>query len=283
MSVKNITVKGVSKHYGSVTALDNVSLTLAEHKIYGLLGRNGAGKTTLLNAIAGRIFADEGEIAINGYAVQDDKAETNNVYMMSEQTLYPDGMTVGKAFKKTALFYEGFDMDEVLELCRKFKLATGKKINSLSTGYTSVFKIITALATNAEYLLFDEPVLGLDAGHRDIFYKTLLKKFAEKPFTAIISTHLVEEVAHIAEEVIIIKEGRIIVNESCQDLLARGYTVSGPAATVEQYAAGKPLLGMDSLGGLKTACLSGVPDNVPETLELGKPDLQTFFIYLTSD
>ena len=278
-----IEVKGISKRYGRVIALDNVSLVFAEHKIYGLLGRNGAGKTTLLSAIAGRIFADKGSISVNGFSVRDGNMESNNVYMMSEQGLYPEGMTVKKVFKKTALFYEGFDMEAALELCRKFQLATNKKTNALSTGYASILKIITALSTNAEYLLFDEPVLGLDANHRDVFYKELLKKFAEKPFTAVISTHLVEEITNLAEEIIVIKNGQIIINESCQNLLTRGYTVSGPAAAVEQYVSGKTLLGIDSLGGLKTACLSGMPEEVPETLEVGRLDLQQLFIYLTND
>jgi len=160
----------------------------------------------------------------------------------------------------------------------------GKKIKSLSTGYSSIFKLITALSTNAPYLLLDEPVLGLDANHRDLFYKVLIEKISENPCTVVISTHLIEEVAGVIDQVVIIRDGVIIRNESRDELLSKGYTVSGPAGFIEAFSAGKQVLGIDQLGGLKTAYILGElkKSDVPKGIEVSKMDLQRMFIQLTN-
>lgn len=79
----------------------------------------------------------------------------------------------------------------------------------MSTGYQSIFKNIMALSVNVPYVFLDEPVLGLDAYHRELFYRLLIEKYAQNPFTVVISTHLIEEVTNIVEHVIIIKTDRL--------------------------------------------------------------------------
>lgn len=141
-----------------------------------------------------------------------------------------------------------------------------------------------ALSVNTPYVLLDEPVLGLDANHREMFYKMLLEKYAEKPFMAVISTHIIEEVSGIIEDVIIIKSGRIIRNEPCEELLSKGYTVSGTASKVDYFIKDKQVIGTDTLGGLKTAYILGkAEDSVPEGLDITKLDLQKLFIQLTNE
>ena len=101
---------------------------------------------------------------------------------------------------------------------------TRKKAVTLSTGYKSIFKIILALSLDVPYLLFDEPVLGLDANHRELFYKLLLESYGEKPKTILIATHLIEEIAHVIEHIVIIKRGEILRDEPVETLLESGYT-----------------------------------------------------------
>ena len=163
-----------------------------------------------------------------------------------------------------------------------FELPQKKKIKSLSTGYQSIFKNIVALSVNVPFVFLDEPVLGLDAYHRELFYKVLIEKYAERPFTAVISTHLIEEAANIIEQVIVIKSGQIICSKSLEELLASGYCVSGPAAQTDSYIQTKNVIGTESLGGLKTAYILGIPDpDMPAGLEISRMDLQKLFIRLT--
>lgn len=282
--MSGIEVKNVSKRFGNICALDDVSLCFEENKIYGLLGRNGAGKSTLLNIISNRIFADQGEIVVNGLpAVENDKAQ-QQIYLMSEQTLYPERMKIKEIFRWTKNYYPGFDLAYAQNLADQFQLDTKKQVRSLSTGYSSIFKIILALSVNTPCVLLDEPVLGLDANHRDLFYKSLIEKYSNRPCTIVISTHLIEEVSRIVEDIVIINQGKIICRESCEALLAKGYTVSGKASLVDAFIEGKKVIGTDTLGGLKTAYVLESPDpgNLPAELEITSLDLQKLFIQLTN-
>lgn len=283
--MNGIEINDVTKRFGDTLALNQVNLTFEPHKIYGLLGRNGAGKSTLLNIITNRLFADSGQVTIDGLASVENDMTQGLLYLMSEKNLYPESMTSNEAFKWTKQFFKDFDLDYALNLAGQFKLNTRKKIRSLSTGYTSIFKIIIALSVNTPYVLFDEPVLGLDANHREMFYRLLIEKYSDNPFTAIISTHLIDEIANLLEYVMIIKNGEILVNESCEALLSNGYSVTGAITQVDAFIADKEVIGADVLGGLKTATIIGSLDKrtVPDGIEITNLDLQKLFIKLTNE
>ncbi len=277
-------IKNITKTFGETVALENVSLRLEQNKIYGLLGRNGAGKTTLLNLITNRLFPTEGEITVDGDNVTENDKPLSKIYYMTEKNYYPENMTAKKAFIWSKEFYPDFDLNYAYALCEKFLLKPGKKLKALSTGYQSIFKIIIALACNAPLILLDEPVLGLDANHRDMFYKELIKNYSENPRTIIISTHLIEEAAEIIEDVIVIKAGKVLLQDQAENILSQGYAVSGTASAVDSYIKGRNVLSIDVLGGLKTAYLMEKTDpaQIPSGLEVSKLDLQKLFIHLTN-
>lgn len=279
-----IEVKNVTKQFGTTTALDNVSLRFDQNKIYGLLGRNGAGKSTLLNIITNKLFATSGRVTVDGEHVQENDKALSKVYCMSEQDLYPETLKIKEVFKLSRDFYPNMDMDYANQLAEKFSLNLNKKVKALSTGYNSIFKIIIALACNAPIILLDEPVLGLDANFRDLFYRELLTNYSENPRTIVISTHLIEEAADVIEDVVIIKDGKIIMQDSVQSVLSNGYTVTGPAQAVDSFVQGKHVLGSDALGGMKSVYLLEPLDqgNVPEGVEVSKMKLQNLFIHLTN-
>lgn len=280
--MNGIEVSNVSKNYGDVQALKNVSVVFEKNKIYGLLGRNGAGKSTLLNVITGRVFADSGAALLDGEIITENEKALSQIYMMSEQNHYPENMSVQEAFRWTKAFYPDFDSQKAQSLSERFGLMVGKKVKALSTGYRSIFKLITALCVNVPYVLLDEPVLGLDANHREMFYKVLIETYAENPATYVISTHLIEEVSGVIEEVVIIRNGEIIRNESRESLLANYYSVSGTQSAVDGYIDGKKLLASETLGGLKVAYLEGAPDRSISNVEFTRIDLQKLFILLTN-
>jgi len=281
-----INIQNISKSFGQTQALDNVSLKFGEKKIYGLLGNNGAGKSTLLNIITSRYLADSGEVTLDGEQTQDNDRALNQIYMLSEKDYYPETFKVKEAIRWASVFYPSFDKKLAFKLAESFGLPLKKKIPDLSTGYKSIFKIVIALSANTPFLLLDEPVLGLDAGHRDMFYKLLIERYSENPCTIVISTHLIAEVENLVEHCMIIKDGCIIKDAPCEELLNGGYSISGSAALVDEYLKGKDVISISNLGGLKTACLNGVMPNtaeLPAGLEAGKMNLQEYFIQLMKD
>lgn len=282
-NVKAIEVKHISKNYRGISALCDVSFSFQFGKIYGFLGRNGAGKSTLINIISNRIFADSGEVLIDGIPAKENMAIQNMLFCMSETDLYDRDLKVKEHFGWTARFYDGFDTEMALRLAERFGLDPDKRFRALSKGYQSIFKLIVALSQDVPYVIFDEPILGLDASHRELFYRLLLERFEEKERTYIIATHLIEEVSGLIEEVIFLDHGKVIVQESVEELLRKGYSVSGPAEEVDLCCRGKNLVGCDVLGGLKTAYVLGERPVLPDgsRLVIGAVPLQKLFIKMT--
>lgn len=279
-----IELKHVSKSFGGVHALSDVSLSFGGGKIYGLLGSNGAGKTTMLNIITNRLYADSGEVLIDGESAPGRDKALSKVYMMAEQNLFPESMKVKAALKITADFLPSFDLELAMELAKKFGLPTNKKVKALSTGYSSIIRIILALSAGTPYVIFDEPVLGLDAQHRDMFYRLLMEHCGGGEQTVIISTHLIQEAAPLIEHAVIIKDGKILRNAPAEELKGAAHTVTGPAGLVDGYIAGRRVLNTTSIGGLKTACVEGEPDaRVPAGLEVSPMGLQDYFISLMNE
>ena len=281
--MNKLTYENVTMRFGDVTALDHVSLTLEPGHIYGLLGRNGAGKSTLLSVTANWRHATEGDVLLNGESVWENTRAQQQIVCMSDGNLFPT-MRVKNGLLWYSRFSSGFDMEQALRLCEKFELSLKAKIQSLSTGYATIFKLIVAMASQCPFTFYDEPVLGLDANHRDLFYRELMEDFAKNPRCVVISTHLIEECSALLDHIIVINKGKLMLNEPVEDTLSRGYTVSGPAGAVDAFTAGKKLFGTQNLGGLKTAYVQGTPDQekAPDGLEISALDLQQLFIQLTN-
>lgn len=276
-----IVTKNLGKRFGDIWALQGLDLSLEKNSICGLLGRNGAGKTTLLGLMSNRIFATEGQVSIDGQSVEENDALQAKIFYVGEQSLMPEELKVRDYFKMTQNFYPGFDMDYAMKLAGEYGLTVKKKLKGLSTGYGTIAKLIAALACDAEYLLLDEPVLGLDANHRQQFYRNLLENYGQKPRTIVLSTHLIEEISNIIGQVVIIKDGKLLMNKPAEEVRRMGYSVSGKADEVDAYCRGREVLSTESLGGLKTACILGKAQDAPASLEVTTLDMQKLFVHLT--
>ncbi len=274
----------ISKSFGRVQALSGVSLTLEGTGIYGLLGNNGAGKTTLLNILTSRIFPDGGSLTLDGQPMLDRDEALSQIFMMGELNLYPEDMRVRRALEITGYMYPRFRMEEALALGERFGLNLKSRITALSTGYRSIFRIVTALSVHTPYLLLDEPVLGLDARHRDLFYKLLLESYGNDPRCILLSTHLIQEAEPLIEEAVILQAGRILRQGSVEKLLSGAYQLSGPAGLVDNFLGSRKPLAQTSLGGLKTVYLEGArPQSCPAGLEISPAGLQGYFIALMEE
>lgn len=277
----SIEISSISKHFGRTAALDGVSITFEPGHIYGLLGNNGAGKSTLLSILTDRQRPDGGVVLVDGENVINNDKTLHKIFMVGEQNFFPDDMKVKRAFRVMTYFYPDFDLDYAKKLSKEFGLDVRKKIPNLSTGYSSIFRLILGLAVNVPYLIFDEPVLGLDAQHRELFYRLLIEKVSENPATVILSTHLIAEVENLVDHTVILREGRVLRDAPTEELLSAACTLSGPAALVEEYTQGKEILASHSLGGLRSVTLQGaLPDQLPPGLEKGKMSLQDYFVSL---
>jgi len=235
--------------------------------------------------ITGRVFPDAGSITVEGESVMENDRAMGKLYLMGESNYYPEGMRLQTAFHWAGKFYPAFDRENAEYLAEKFGLNLKKKVKELSTGMSTMFRLCISLSTGAPYIFLDEPVLGLDAVHRDLFYRLLAEQFERHPACYVISTHLIEELTGLLEEVIIIREGELLLHETTEALLERGYTITGSAGAVDAFLEDHSCIGTDSLGGLKSAYILEKLDRnrVPEALEVTKLNLQQLFVQLTKE
>lgn len=283
--MEQLSINHITKRFGRQTILDDISFTLAPAKIYGLLGRNGAGKSTLLNIITNRIFPTAGTVKLGDQDANDNDDVLGRVFLMSETNLYPKRTSILRMFDLANEAYGQFNYQTAARQLKEFGLDEKQHLSNLSTGQQTIAKFVLALNVDADYILMDEPVLGLDAAHRDLFYQELLKSYQTKPRTFVLSTHLIEEVQQLVEHVIIIDQAKVVADDDVQNLLERAHTVSGPADQVDKYTAGLRVLASEDLGNIRTTYLLDDLDDqqvLPDQVKLGHYDLQHLFIYLTN-
>lgn len=215
-----IEITNLTKKYTDKTALDNISLTFSDNKIYGLLGSNGAGKTTLMKIISNRIFPTAGTVTVDKQPVTENELVQKDIFCVTENDKYPKDIKLKDLLVWESRFFEEFDLNYAKDLAQKFDLDLNKKTNSLSTGYYTIFKVIVALASNAKIMFLDEPVLGIDSLYRELFYDVLRKQHALRQNLIIISTQLIDEVEPVLEDVVIIDHGHVVKNGSIGEVTA---------------------------------------------------------------
>lgn len=282
-----VRVSGLTKRYGSFTAVDSVDFALEENRIYGLLGRNGAGKTTVMQMLTGQLFPDGGELDVFGRAPAEHADVLRRMCFIAESQRYPDSFKPVHVFKAAPWFFEHWDAEFAERLIHDFRLPLNRYVKKLSRGQLSAVGVIVGLASRAPLTFFDEPYLGLDAVARQIFYDRLLEDYAEHPRTIVLSTHLIDEVANLLEHLLVIDQGRILLDRNADDVRGSATTVAGARATVEAFVADRAVIGRERLGGLASVTIDerlNQADRIRAAelgLELAPVSLQQLIVHMT--
>ena len=282
-----IEVTGLTRRFGSLHAVDDVTFSVQENVICGLLGRNGAGKTTLMQLLTGQDFATSGSIRVFGRSPVENASVLQDVCFIKESQKYPEDFKVKHVLKSAPWFFRNWDADFALHLVDEFRLPLNRKIKKLSRGQLSSIGVIVGLASRAPLTFFDEPYLGLDAVARQIFYDRLLEDYAEHPRTVVLSTHLIDEVSNLLEHVLVIDNGRIIIDDSAENLRGAATTVVGIGATVDDFAENRDVLHRDRIGGISSVTIGSLSDADRKAatqagLELSAVSLQQLIVRRTN-
>ncbi len=246
-----IEVQHLTKRYGNVTAVDDVSFRVEQGEILGFLGPNGAGKTTTMRVITGYIPATDGRAVVAGYDVFDKplEAKRRTGYLPETPPLYPD-MTVREYLRFVARI-KGVPpkerktrVEQVMSRTYTSDMAN-RACGKLSKGYRQRVGLAQALIHNPDVLILDEPTAGLDP-KQIIETRRLIKELAGS-HTIVLSTHILPEVAQTCQRVVIINKGRVVAVDTPDNLTARlrgsesmYVQVDGPAAAVQAALAAVP-------------------------------------------
>lgn len=218
-----IQVQGLTKYYGDVPALRNVSFQVEKGEVVGFLGPNGAGKTTTMRILVGYLPPTEGKATVAGYDVFHDSLEVRRRigYLPETVPLYGE-MTVRGYLEFMATIRgvarPGTRADEVMEVVNVSDRAE-QPIHKLSKGYRQRVGLAQALIHDPEVLILDEPTLGLDP-KQIIEVRELIRRLGED-HTIILSTHILPEVEQVCERVLIINEGELVAEDTPERLTAR--------------------------------------------------------------
>ncbi|MDQ0425758.1 MULTISPECIES: ABC transporter ATP-binding protein [Cellulomonas] len=282
-----VELQGVTQRFGDVVALDDVSLTVRPGTITGLLGRNGSGKSTLGSLLAAFRRPTAGRVLVDGEEPWENERVVPGVCFVRESGDVLDDFSIKDNLAYVSGARPTFSHELAGELLDLFELDPKRKPGKFSRGKKSAFGIVLGLASRAPLTILDEVHLGLDAPSRYAFYDALLADYAAHPRTIVLSSHLIGEIERLVEDVVVLDRGRVLVAQDAETLRAEGVSVTGPAAAVEAFVAGREVLATQRLGGTTQATVRGgvaegdVRRARQDGLELGPVPLQDLFVHLT--
>lgn len=225
-----IEIQNLTKSYGQIKAVNNISFTVEKGEVLGFLGPNGAGKSTTMNIITGFIPSTEGTVKVCGYDIMENPAEVKKRigYLPELPPLYMD-MTVSEYLnfvadlKDVSKKLKKSQLSDIMELV-KLTDVRGRLVKNLSKGYKQRVGLAQALLGNPEVLILDEPTVGLDP--KQIIEIRKLIKALGKQHTIILSSHILPEVSAVCERVVIINKGQIAAIDTPENLSKGMGTVS---------------------------------------------------------
>lgn len=216
-----VEVKKLTKNYGNIKAVDNISFTVGEGEILGFLGPNGAGKSTTMNIITGYISSTSGTVTIDGKEILENpkEAKAKIGYLPEIPPLYTD-MTVKKYLEfmfdlKKVKLPKKEHIEEVMRLVRITEQAD-RIIKNLSKGYRQRVGFAQALLGNPPVLILDEPTVGLDP-MQIIEIRKLIKSLGKK-HTIILSSHVLSEISATCDRILVISNGKIVADAKTDEL-----------------------------------------------------------------
>ncbi|HQE82324.1 MAG TPA: ABC transporter ATP-binding protein [Candidatus Hydrogenedentes bacterium] len=255
-----IELTGITKYYGQIPAVEDVSFSVGAGEIIGFLGPNGAGKTTTLRILTGFTWASRGSAKIAGHDINQHPIEVKRRvgYLPENVPLYRE--MVVRRFLAYVAEIKGLrgkkrshEVSRVMERCGLAHMA-GRTIGNLSKGYRQRVGLAQALIGNPPVLVLDEPTVGLDP-RQIIEIREMIKSLANE-HTVLLSTHILPEVAMVCERVVIINRGRIVAQDSMENLAG----VSGDKRIFDA-----DILGDETAVRITLAQVHGVRDVAAET------------------
>ncbi|MCC6489859.1 MAG: ABC transporter ATP-binding protein [Candidatus Hydrogenedentes bacterium] len=208
-----IEISQLDRRYGSLAALDDVSLTVPRAGVFGLVGENGAGKTTLIHHILGLLRAQRGAVRVFGLdPVAEPARVLGRVGVVTEDRDLPAWMRVEELMRFTRTFYPSWDDAYAEELLKTFGLDASARIGTLSQGQLAKASLLVALAHRPDLLVLDEPSSGLDPVVRRDILEAIVLTVADSGRTVFFSSHLLDEVERVSDRVAMMKSGRLVLN-----------------------------------------------------------------------
>ena len=285
-----VEIKNLTKYYGGVRGIEDVTLNIEEGEIFGFIGPNGAGKSTTIRTILSLIHKTSGEARIFGLDCEKDRVEIlKDVGYLPSEVFYYDNMKVADLLKYSASFYKKDCTKRIAELSSALDLDLNRKIDDLSFGNKKKIGIVQGLLHEPKLIILDEPTGGLDPLMQKTFFE-LIRKENEKGATVLFSSHILSEVQKICDRVAIIKEGGIIKVEKISEMTANSYKhfiIEIKGGERPDYSKKKGVSGFNVSGGSISFVYYGEINEILRdivkydiaNIQIVEPDLEEIFMH----
>ena len=210
-----ISCHGLYKSYGLKAALTGVELEVGPGRIVGLLGPNGSGKTTLIKLLCGLIQPTRGTLAVNGESIGPSTKAV--VSYLPDRMYFASWMKAVDLFDLFRDFYQDFDYEKALAMCRSLGVEPRDRLKSMSKGTKEKVQLALVMARQAKLYLLDEPIAGVDPAARDFILQTILTNYNESG-TVLISTHLIADIERVLDETVFLKQGKVMLHETVDNI-----------------------------------------------------------------
>ena len=210
-----IRCEGLTKYYGNLPALYNVSMTLESGRIVGLLGPNGSGKTTLIKLLNGLLTPSQGKLTICG--MEPSPVTKTWVAYLPDCVYLNNWMSVEEIVEYFQDFYADFRADLAMEMLQRLGISPERKLKTLSKGNKEKVCLILTMSRNAKLYVLDEPIAGVDPAARDYVISTIINNY-NPDSVVLISTHLIADIEQILDEVLFIKNGQLILHKTVDEI-----------------------------------------------------------------
>jgi len=206
-------VQQLSKKFGDFIALDNVSCTVPDGCIYGLVGSNGAGKSTFLRTVCGIYKADGGTITFDGQAIFENPNVKKDIVLVPDELYFLHNATVERMGQLYQSAYASFDNARFHELLHQFRLPYDKPVTAFSKGMRRLTSTALALSVKPKLILFDETMDGLDPIMRHIVKSVIADDIASRGTSAVVVSHSLRELEDLCDQLTLLHAGGIILEQ----------------------------------------------------------------------
>jgi ABC-2 type transport system ATP-binding protein len=273
-----VSARNVSKSFGNLRAVDDVSFDIEKGRIMGLIGPNGAGKTTLLKAVLG-LTDCEGSLAVLGLDPFRQRRELmRNICFIADVAVLPRWIRVSQLLDFLDSVHPNFSRARAEELLRTTDIQASSKVRELSKGMVTQLHLSIITAIDAKLLVLDEPTIGLDIIFRKDFYSNLLNDYFDEERTIIITTHQVEEIENLLTDVMLINHGKIVLDSSMEAIPETYVELLATAENASKASQHRPIFEREVFGK-KVLTFEGVSrEKLAGLGETRTPDVADLFV-----
>lgn len=213
-----ITATSVKKHFGEVAAVNDVTVTIRNGEVFGLIGTNGAGKSTFLRMACGVLKPDSGTILVDDRPVYEHPAVKADIFYISDEQYFLPNATPKDMAKFYGDYYAAFDMARFGDMLGSFQLKLDRKISTFSKGMKKQLSVLLGICANTKYLFCDETFDGLDPVMRQAVKGIFAGELAGRDFTPVIASHNLRELEDICDCVGILHQGGVLMQKDLEEM-----------------------------------------------------------------